>query len=1143
MILTLGMLNYSALPFLPTQILPTKVSAYGLSPVPEREGMVYAVTASGKLINFNFVTPSAINNTVNITGLQPGELVVGIDFRPRTGQLYGLSNASRVYTINTLTGVVTQVGTMPITPRVTGTAYSIDFNPVPDAIRIVTDDDQNLRVNPNTGVLGAVDGTLAFAPTDPNAGANPNVAGAAYTNGFSGATSTSLYGIDSNLNILVRQGSEGGTPTSPNTGQLVTVGPLGVDTDDQVGLDTFDIVPPRMADQVAPGDAALASLTSPGATTSSLFWIDLPTGTATLISQIGGGETIRDIAIVQRVETIFALTPSNRLISFNSGTPGTLSSMIGIKGLSPSETLVGLDFRPATGELYSIGSSGLVYTINTSTGMATPVNVSAVPAVNGNPPIGFDFNPAADLLRVVNGNEQNFRINPNNIAVVATPTPDGNLAFATGDPNEGADPNVVASAYVNNFAGANLAGGTALYGIDSTLNALVTQGTALGVTPSVNPNTGQLFTVATLSMGAGGPMLEVGDDTSFDIASETNAAFVSYTPAGLTSSTLGTLNLSTGAVTPIGTIGGGEAISAIAIGVRVEKVFALTSSNSLISFNSRTPTPDRIMRTVPVSGLQSGETLVGIDFRPATGQLYGIGNAGRIYTIDTTLGVAMQVGTAPTTALNGTSFGFDFNPAADRIRVTSDQGQNLRYNPITGALVTPDGNLIYGPGDNFAGQTPVGVAAAYTNSFAGTTSTTLFLIDPSKNTLARQGSAGGAPISPNGGQVSTIGPLGLVINTSNPVGFDVSDDGNAYASFTSQGSTQSQLFRINLRTGAASAVNPMGMGMGGVVTDIAVQTNFTPSAVDPGFVVTNSASFLAGAVAPDSLVSLFGSFQTQNGQSFVASGTPGPALGGISVTFNGTSSANLYYTSPGQINITVPSDVVDGPSLVQVTNANMSTRAVMVTVVRAAPGIFTANGSGTGTAFGYTTFDGITYFGLLNADGTERPAPVADASGRPNIIAILTTGVGNATAANPNDGNGVAEAVTALVQGISVPVVFAGKTTIPGFDQINITIPPSVAQLIPATGQLQVTLQFSVGGLPSNIVTFTIAPQIGSTPPAPAAPRVGLSQTIIESKTATDQLQFKLDDTKGMTRNVQAPLLSEEQTKEYAKRIKSERPR
>jgi trimeric autotransporter adhesin len=1125
MILTLGMLSYySALPFLPTQVLPTKVSAYNLSPVPEREGMVYALTESGKLINFNFFTPSSINNTVNVTGLADGELVLGIDYRPRTGQLFAVTNQSRVYTINTLNGMSTQVGVVPITPGTTGFAYGVDFNPVPDLIRVVNENDQNLRVNPNTGTVVGVDGTLAFSTTDPNepnAGANPNIVAAAYTNSFSGATATTLYGIDSDLNVLVRQGGLNGAAPSPNDGILFTVGSLGVDTNEQVG---FDIA--------APGDMALASLTSPGATTSSLYWIDLPTGTATLISQIGGGEPIRDLAIVTRVETIFALTPSNRLISFNSGTPGTPLSTLPIRGLPGNEILVALDFRPATGELYSSGTSGRLYTINTSTGLATPVNISTVPL--NNPNIGFDFNPTVDLLRVVNGANQNLRVNANNSALAGT---DGNLAFAASDGNAAADPNVVASAYTNNSADATA---TTLYGIDSDLDVLVMQGNA-SLTPPVSPNTGQLFTIGALTMGM--TPLDTDPNVGFDVAPDTNAAFVSLTLPGMTSSTLGTINLSSGAVTPIGMIAGGEVISDIAIGVRFERVFAVTANNVLVSFNSRNPAA--IMRTVAISGLQAGETLVGIDFRTATGQLYGLSSSSSIYQIDVTSGNAVRVGTPLSPALIGTSFGFDFNPTVDRIRVTSDQGQNLRLNPINGALAGTDGNLVYGPGDNFAGQPTVGVAAAYTNSFVTTppTPTTLFLIDPSKNILARQGSAGGTPISPNTGQVSTIGPLGVV--TTNQVGFDVSDDNNAYASLTAPGATQSRFYRINLRTGAATAVgrNVMNtimntIGVSGVVNDIAVQTNFTPSAVD-GFVVANSASFIVGPVAPDSLASLFGAFQTTGGGAFVPPSTVGPTLGGLSVTFNGTSPANIYYSGPAQMNIVVPSGVSDGPNFVQVTNANGATRAGIVIVARAAPGIFTANGTGTGTAFGFTTFDGVTYNSLINPDGTERAVPIANASGRPNIIVVLATGVRNAMAANPSDSNGVAEAVTATVNGIPVPVAFAGG--VGNGDQVNFTIPvATLAQINPmGSPTLQVTLQFTIGGQMSNMVTFTIAPPLGSTTPATALQRAGVVQTINGSDPATSRLQFTPDDIKSMPGSLRETFLYEES----ADRSKSERLR
>jgi hypothetical protein len=87
------------------------------------------------------------------------------------------------------------VGAAPFTPAVNGTSFGFDFNPVPDRLRFVTDADQDLRLNPNDGTVAGTDGTLAFSammPTDPNAGTNPNVVGSAYTNNFSGTTTTTF---------------------------------------------------------------------------------------------------------------------------------------------------------------------------------------------------------------------------------------------------------------------------------------------------------------------------------------------------------------------------------------------------------------------------------------------------------------------------------------------------------------------------------------------------------------------------------------------------------------------------------------------------------------------------------------------------------------------------------------------------------------------------------------------------------------------------------------------------------------------------------------------------------------------------------------------------------------------------------------
>src|SRR5215207_1226392 len=123
-------------------------------------------------------------------------------------------------------------------------------------------------------------------------------------------------------------------------------------------------------------------------------------------------------------------------------------------------------------------------------------------------------------------------------------------------------------------------------------------------------------------------------------------------------------------------------------------VFALTTTNALLRFDSGAP--GTILSTVAISGLQAGENLLGIDIRPASGQLYGLGSTSRLYTIDLTSGVATQVGAGPFAAsLIGSNFGVDFNPVPDRIRVVSDADQNLRLNPNDGMLTMTDGALAY----------------------------------------------------------------------------------------------------------------------------------------------------------------------------------------------------------------------------------------------------------------------------------------------------------------------------------------------------------------------------------------------------------------------------------------------------------------
>ena len=261
-------------------------------------------------------------------------------------------------------------------------------------------------------------------------------------------------------------------------------------------------------------------------------------------------------------------------------------------------------------------------------------------------------------------------------------------------------------------------------------------------------------------------------------------------------------------------------------------IYLTNAANSLLRIDSATP--NVIAASVGITGLQSGESLVGIDFRPFNGVLYGIGSTSRIYSLNITTGAATQIGSAGVFALSGANFGVDFNPVPDRIRVTSNTGQNLRLNPNDGTLSGTDTPLAYAVGDVNAGQTPGVVASAYTNSFAGASSTTLYNIDIARGVLATQ-------VPPNNGTLNTIGNLGVF--STNQVGFDIlGGSGAAFASFTTQGGISS-LYSINLATGAATLIG--GIGTGQTITGLAAVSDVPEPGTLSLLVVGAAAVFLA----------------------------------------------------------------------------------------------------------------------------------------------------------------------------------------------------------------------------------------------------------------------------------------------------------
>ena len=506
-----------------------------------------------------------------------------------------------------------------------------------------------------------------------------------------------------------------------------------------------------------------------------------------------------------RAEEIVALTVSNKLLRFDSAAPGAITSSIQVTNLQASENLVGIDFRPNTGQLYAVGSTSRVYRIDVTTGVATPLSAAPFAALLSGTRFGIDFNPTADRIRCCSETGQNLRLNPIN----GTSALDTALAYDKFDPAFGIPPHIVSTAYTNNNQDAS---STTLYAIDATQDTLVTIGSING---SVSPNLGQVFTVGKLGM-------DTTDFAGFDISGQTGVAYASLTATGDITSKLYTLNLSTGTAALVGAIGGGEIIADISAATPTNSfdIVVLDTGSNLRRIDSRTPSV--ASTSVAVSGLVAGEALREIAFRPLNGLMYGISSAGiglpsNIYTVDPVTGIAVKISAAPLSTLP-TSFnmGFGFDPVADSIRIVNDANQNLRVDPTSGAIAGVDTNLAYAPADPNVLTVPSVVALAYTNQVAGAATTTMYGIDQNLDILVT------LP-APNSGLLTTVGPLG--VNASTITGFEIAPSGIAFAAINNA------LYTIDLTTGAATAVPAGGAGVliggGGVYRSLASVTPLT----------------------------------------------------------------------------------------------------------------------------------------------------------------------------------------------------------------------------------------------------------------------------------------------------------------------------
>jgi hypothetical protein len=267
------------------------ISALLLLPWAAQAEVIYGITVpgptAGNLVSFDSTNLTAVTTIAALSGVVPGHTLRAIDFRPSNGQLYALSSsasAAQLYTVNLATAALTPVGVGLTLTGNTSIRVSMDFNPVVDALRVVTGSAQSYRVNPDTGTLIAQDTSVATVGT----GTVPLVSGVAYSNNFVGATQTTLYAYDFLADNVGTIGGLNGVP-SPNGGQFNIVGSAGFVT--FTAAAGFDISGATGAAYLSVDDFA-----SPGAN-AEFFSINLGTGAATKLS-LNDWAPVLDISVL-----------------------------------------------------------------------------------------------------------------------------------------------------------------------------------------------------------------------------------------------------------------------------------------------------------------------------------------------------------------------------------------------------------------------------------------------------------------------------------------------------------------------------------------------------------------------------------------------------------------------------------------------------------------------------------------------------------------------------------------------------------------------------------------------------------------------------------------------------------------------------
>jgi len=454
-------------------------------------------------------------------------------------------------------------------------------------------------------------------------------------------------------------------------------------------------------------------------------------------------------------QMMYGLTNDNRImVMSDASAPSTFNGPYAINGMASGQAMVAIAFNYMDGMMYGLGYDAVtnhaqLYTMTVSgAGASTVYNAAAVSTttmsmnLGAGSSVGFDFiSTAKNQIKVTGTNGHTYIMSATDGTIASTGST--NPAYASGDINSALTAGVGATAFTNNYYGADA---QSQFGYDLLNHTIVRF-------DSTDWNT--LHTVASF----GASLLttsSVGMDSWYDTAAHANVIFVVTTNL-VGQSELYKIDRNTGASTDLGAVGTGTfSLRSIATPrgrntsttVMGQLVAGLTlNMRNLIFFDSYNP--EHITNVVALNGMASGQAMMAIAYRPKDRGLYGLAYNGstkqyQLYSINETTGAVTAIGSAAAVDLgtsNNGNIAANFNPITDRLQVmgtsSTSTNVNAEINPDNGVL-TMDSTVYYATGDVNAATTLSNMGSlAYTNSYNNTSATEMWGIDNKTGALVR----------------------------------------------------------------------------------------------------------------------------------------------------------------------------------------------------------------------------------------------------------------------------------------------------------------------------------------------------------------------------------------------------------------------